>query len=94
MGGSGGRGWGNQKCRGRSRNRAWARPQRSQGEGRKISILRCGAWEDEGSFTRMRGTAGGAAGDARSSVECVRYEVPVRYPEETENNYFLEIAIV
>lgn len=27
-------------------------------------------------------------------LECVRHEVIVRYPEETENNSFLEIAIV
>lgn len=46
----------------------WAGQQRSQGEGLKISILRCGAWEDEGSFTGTRGTVGGAAGDARTST--------------------------
>lgn len=50
---------------------------------------------------RMKGHSLGCRGPREEQLgmlepqqECVRHEVPVRYPEETENNSFLEIAIV
>lgn len=39
-------------------------------------------------------TLRGAAGDPVAQLEHVRHELPVRYPAETENNSFLEIAVI